>query len=123
MSDTFNDLLGDVFDIRDVIERYEELEENECDDDEKDEFNEIKSFLESVEGNGGDQKWRGSWYPVSFIRDSYFEEYAEELAEDTGAISRDMQWPLNCIDWEQATNELKVDYSSVEIGGTTYWYR
>ena len=60
---------------------------------------------------------------VILIRDSYFKDYAQELAEDIGAISRDLQWPLLYIDWEAAANDLKHDYSSVTFGGVEYWGR
>lgn len=134
----FDDILGDVFDLRDVIARYEELEdtitaaEDEASEtghsaiagaEEREEFAAIKSFLDEVKGYGGDERWRGDWYPVTFIRDSYFEEYAQELADDFGAIDRDAKWPQTCIDWKQAARELQQDYSSVEIDGVTYWYR
>lgn len=59
----------------------------------------------------------------TMIPDEDFEDYAQELAEDTGMISRETQWPLTCIDWEQASRELKMDYSSVEVDGTEYWFR
>jgi antirestriction protein len=38
-------------------------------------------------------------------------DYAEELAEDIGAIDHDAGWPMNCIDWDRATRELSMDYS------------
>lgn len=60
---------------------------------------------------------------ISFIRDDYFVEYAKELADDIGAIDRNATWPLNHINWELAAEDLKWDYSSVEFGGETYWYR
>jgi hypothetical protein len=59
----------------------------------------------------------------TLIRDSYFKEYAQELADDIGAIKADAGWPLNCIDWEQAARELRMDYTSVEFGDVTYWGR
>jgi len=124
---TFN-CTDDVFDIRTVIDRYEALEDldADADDTDADEIAEriaILAFLEDVCGNGGDAQWRGDWYPVTFIRDSYFETYAQELAEDIGAMDRTASWPNTCIDWEQAARELQHDYSSVEIDGVTYWYR
>lgn len=119
----------DVIDVRDVIERFEELENKRDDEDEEIEDWEVtelvtlKELLSDLEGNGGDHDWRGSWYPVTLIRECYFENYARELAEDIGAINRDATWPNNCINWEEAANELLVDYSSVEFGGVTYYYR
>lgn len=121
---TTTEISGDVFDIRDVIKRFEELEDiEERDEEEQEEFVSLESFLEEMAGNGGDEQWRGDWYPVTFIADSYFEEYAQELAEDIGAINRDATWPNNCIDWERAASELQSYYSSVDFNDTTYWYR
>jgi antirestriction protein len=111
----------DVFDIRDVIERYEELTDDE--DRDEAEFQMLGEFLDEVRGCGGDEQWQGDWYPVTFVRESYFVRYAEELAEEIGAIDRNARWPANCIDWEQAARELRFDYSCVSIGGVDYWYR
>lgn len=121
----FDDILGDVFDIREVIARYEELEPEEYgrDADDDSEFAAIHEFLDEVKGYGGDEQWRGDWYPVSFIRESYFEEYAQELAEDIGAVNKNATWPNNHIDWEAAAKDLLQGYSSVEISGVTYYYR
>ena len=125
MSKTIPDEISfsdDVFDTRDVMARPEYIEDSE-DDDEKAEAETLKSFLEDVKGCGGDEQWRGDWYPASLIRDSYFEEYAQEFAEDIGAIDKEWRWPATCIDWEKAARELQMDYPSVEVEGTTYWYR
>jgi hypothetical protein len=127
----------DIIDVRDVIERVEHLEQlnqpgpvdlgeddNEADQDALfEELADLEILLSDLRGNGEDEQWRGKWYPVALIRDSYFEDYARELAEDIGAIRSDVGWPCNCIDWEQAARELKLDYNIVKIGGVTYWYR
>jgi hypothetical protein len=126
----------DLIDIRDVIARVEELRElrgpvstSNPDDDDKSqdelfsELTALESFLEECKGNGGDEQWEGDWYPVTCIRDSYFENYAQELAEDIGSIKSDAQWPYTCIDWEKAARELQMDYTSVEFDGITYWVR
>lgn len=47
------------------------------------------------------------------------EEFAEDMAEQVGAIDRDAKWPMNCIDWEQAAKELMMDY--MEHNG--YYFR
>ena len=65
----------------------------------------------------------GDWYPVTLIRDSYFQDYAQELADEIGAIDNKIGWPNTCIDWEKAARELQWDYSSVEVNGVTYWTR
>lgn len=34
-----------------------------------------------------------------------------------------LAWPLTCIDWVQAAEELQQDYMSYEFDGYTYWVR
>jgi hypothetical protein len=60
---------------------------------------------------------------VVIIEDGEFEEYAQDLAEDIGAIGPGAPWPVRCIDWAQAASELQQDYTSTTIAGTTYWFR
>ena len=83
----------------------------------------LTALLADLRGNGGDEEWRGDWYPVTLIRGSYFQTYAQELAEDCGMIDETAQWPMTCIDWPQAARELQYDYTSCEIDGVAYWYR
>jgi hypothetical protein len=118
----------DLIDIRDVIARVEELEEEKEDQGvlgEEDSMllADLLAFLNEMAGNGGDEKWRGCWYPITAIRESYFEQYAQELAEDIGSIDANARWPYTCIDWEQAARELQYDYTSAEFGGVTYYIR
>jgi antirestriction protein len=68
---------------------------------------------------------RGAWDSDEF-QDSYagewdsLEEFAQHLAEDTGALSDSVTWPYTCIDWERAAFELSFDYS---ILGGGYVFR
>lgn len=114
-----------VLDVRDIIARVEALREysEDAGEADADELRELSALLKDLAGNGGDEQWEGDWYPVTLIRDSYFREYAQELAEDIGAINHDAGWPARCIDWDQAARELRMDYTSCEFGGVTYWYR
>ena len=124
------DLTSDSIDIRDIIERIEELpdliegegceEQSEAD---REELATLTGIMAELAGYGGDEQWRGDWYPLTLIRESYFQDYAQELAEDIGAVNRDATWPNNCIDWEQAARELRMDYSAIIIDGVTYFYR
>lgn len=121
----------DLIDIRNVIERVEELEDqlgpmdeaDGTDQDERLELATLVALLDECKGNGGDEQWRGDWYPITLIRDTYFEDYARELAEDIGAIKDDASWPYTCIDWERAARELQMDYTAIEFDGVTYWVR
>ena len=116
----------DVIDSRDVIARIEHLQNIADDatddapmgDEEKAELTALLALQEQAEGYAAD--WR---YGEGLIRDSYFETYARELADDIGAIKDGASWPYTCIDWEQAARELQMDYTSVEFDGVTYWIR
>ena len=107
----------DLIDSRDVIARIDELEGAE-DEDEQAELTALEALRDEAEGYAAD--WR---YGETLIRDSYFEDYARQLAEDIGALDKCDTWPATCIDWKQAANELKQDYTSVEFDGVTYWAR
>jgi hypothetical protein len=86
-------------------------------DDDAAELQALESFAEELRDYGDFE------HGEALIRDSYFEDYARELAEDIGAIDPRASWPLNCIDWEQAASELKTDYTCAEFDGITYWMR
>lgn len=121
----------DVIDSRDVIARIEHLSQlrqpgpvdlgtydNAQDQDEL--FAELASLERLAEQGESLPDWE---YGVTLIRESYFRTYAEELAEDIGAINREASWPNNCIDWERAARELRMDYTHVDFDGVTYLAR
>lgn len=138
----------DTIDSRDVISRIADLE-SEIDDLQSDlsdfesqdggvitdsdieQVNKIRSSIEELQYEleplqaledeaSGSPDWE---YGETLIRDSYFEDYAQQLAEDIGAINEDAHWPNDCIDWERAADELKMDYMSVDFDGVDYWIR
>ena len=139
----------DIIDSRDVIARINELEgerdsyeiaahdkdgnqldEMVSDTDESkaawieentDEADELKSLLALQEdADGYCSEWKDG---APLIHDDHFQTYAKELAEDIGAIDRNADWPLNHIDWKEAAEDLKQDYSPVNFDGQEYWVR
>jgi hypothetical protein len=60
---------------------------------------------------------------ATLVREGYFVEYAQNLADDIGAIDRNASWPLNHIDWDAAADELRGDYTELTFGGATYLAR
>lgn len=111
----------DIIDSRDVIARIEELESDQDADiiseDETAELAALKALAE--EGENASSDWI---HGATLIRDSYFEEYARELAEDFhGKAIREASWPFDCIDWGAAAEALMQDYTSVEFSGVTYY--
>jgi hypothetical protein len=60
----------------------------------------------------------------AMIPEDCFEDYARELAEDLHwKAVREASWPFTCIDWSEAAEELRQDYSEVEYQGQTYLAR
>ncbi len=78
----------------------------------------LKALAAEAEGYASD--WH---HGEVLIRNSYFKDYAMQLAEDIGALNAEASWPNTCIDWDQAARELQMDYSAVEFYGVTYWIR
>ena len=141
------DLTAEMIDIRDVIERFETLETDlegltgkdvgdfagyigliayarsqEVDPDLIDEFTTIYTLLDELKGCGGDEQWRGDWYPITLVSHDYFVDYAQELVVDCGYIPADLpSWIA--IDWEKTADAVKEDYSLVTVGTNDYWYR
>ncbi len=80
--------------------------------------------LANLEALASECQGYGDWsHGDTLIRESYFTEYAQQLAEDVGAIPDDAKWPCNCIDWEKAAQELQQDYSTVDFDGVPYYVR
>lgn len=120
----------DIIDVRDIIERVEELEseiEDACEAKDVEaieayqpELDTLRAILEDLKGYGGDEQWRGDWYPVTLIRDSYFNDYMDEMLEDCGELPKNLPCYLSItVDYKA----LQMDYTSIEIDGVTYWYR
>lgn len=77
----------------------------------------------SVNPTPEDLEHFGENYEPTLIHENSFEEYARELAEDIDAIPDDAPWPIRCIDWEQAADELRMDYTMVSFNGDDYYIR
>lgn len=113
----------DIIDSRDVIARIAEIEDENglapaLDDPDRNEYDTLVALRDEAASYALD--WE---YGEALIRDSYFTEYAEQLADDIGAIDRNAGWPLCCIDWDAAAEMLKQDYTCVDFDGVDYWIR
>ena len=129
-----------MIDVRDLIEQYEALETELMDSylehatneqsfnqwvattEGNEELKELATILDELKGSGGDEQWRGDWYPITLIADSYFVDYCEELVSDIGDMPREIPSYIE-IDWEATANNIKLDYSEIEIDGDTYYFR
>ena len=88
----------------------------EFDDDEQAELAELEALRDEI----GETTMRDG---ETMILKRDFREYAQELADDIGALRNGLSWPYTCIDWNQAADELAMDYSEVEYWGETYLIR
>lgn len=88
------------------------------DNDEIAELINLLAFREA--GSQYTTEWKSG---AVLILDTHFTKYAQQLAEDIGSIERDSQWPASHIDWDAAADELKQDYSEIEVDGHIYWVR
>lgn len=111
----------DYLDYREAKGGEAEWEEGEAkwaDDNPEDakELAVLEKLVGELRGYGGDHQWEGDWYPASLISESYFTDYARELAHDIyGTELRDAKWPFSHINWEDAADALRQDYSSIDM--------
>lgn len=120
----------DIQDYRDELANGEDHTEEEVQgiEDEIDNLTtqvaELEEELEPLKALAEECEGYGDWsYGATLIHEEYFLEYAEQLAEDIGAVSSNASWPNNHIDWDAAAEELKIDYMEVDFDGQTYLMR
>lgn len=115
---------NDILDMRDILERRDEIPPNRdayLRDPEDSEYLDLVKELE-------DQLWTDmetiahNYDPV-LIRDTYFVTYAQDYAEEIGAIGSDAGWPVSFINWEDAAEALRMDYTEFKIGRYVYYGR
>ena len=58
----------------------------------------------------------------ALIHEDDFEDHAREVAAETCSIAFDT-WPASCIDWEEAAEALRGDYTAYEIDDVTFYAR
>jgi hypothetical protein len=107
---------ADYLDPSKLLKRLEELkemdhEDEEFDPEEFDTLNDLEDALREAENNGS-----------QLIHEHDFEDYCKELLRDTETCLDSMPWYI-VIDWEATGDNMRIDYSSVEIFGDTYLYR
>ena len=85
----------------------------EWEDENQGELEELRTLRDEI------PEWR---HGEALINDDYFVKYAQDLADDLYDMNKH-RWPFDCIDWDRAADALKMDYSSCEYQGETYWYR
>lgn len=118
----------EVIDSRDIIERLEELESEYSDHIDNNGTDEDFSNMEELEGlRTINEEWsdNAEWeYGAFFVRDSYWQDYAEQLVRDIGDLPDELPSYIEIhIDWEGVASEIQQDYSEYDFDGVTYWCR
>lgn len=133
---------SDVIDSRDVVRRTEifreavaamgidpdavnpELNVDGIDELSEDDIATVEEYAKLKELDDAGSNSADDWqFGETLIRDSYFKDYARELADDIGATNSESTWPNNYIDWDAAADALQQDYTSIEFDGVTFWVR
>ena len=57
-----------------------------------------------------------------FIQEKDFEDHAREMAEDCESRKLFDRWPMTCIDWSAAADQLRADYNTIDFEGREYLY-
>lgn len=112
--------MSDVIDTRELAEELRELEflaeesEPGLDEEDTEKLKQLRELADEITDfyNG-----------ETLIAEGYFVQYAKELAQDIGAVNDSHGWPLDCIDWDKAADQLLQDYTTVEYDGDTYYVR
>ena len=86
--------------------------------DEKEELEELKEAIEELEYYSAIEN------EEVLIKENYFTDYCKELSDDLGYISSDIpSFITNNIDWSGVAEELKMDYSEIEINAINFYFR
>jgi len=105
----------------DLKELWEEIEDfrlnqisNKKSDREKD--------LDLLEKNLGCSLYEAWKQNVNLISEADFKDFAMEEAKCLSEVNFN-DWPYNRIDWDQAAEDLKSDFTCIEFDGATYYTR
>lgn len=132
---------NDIIDVRDLVLRAEDLQEelNDYEDSEnqheasnpeninwkelrkeaEEELAELEELLDEIKGYGNNCI-RGVSYPDQLVRSDYWPKFVKLWAADNNVLDEDKSWPYNCIDWDEAAEEL--EYSTASFGDEEYRY-
>jgi len=106
----------DVITVDELRDQLEELqsraEDGDLDDDEQETLVMFRELLAEVDLYNCD----------TLIRDTYFEQYVQELLEDCGVIPSELPHYI-VIDWEATARSIQHDYTAFDFDGVTYWAR
>mgnify|MGYP003349357147 CR=1 FL=1 len=128
---------GQMLDSRDLEERREELESeletlrdavNEAAHEDKEAAEESlaeweREYASELRDLNNAQSEVCEWCDgATLVPERQWVDYVQELLEECGDIPKDVPWYV-AIDWDKTAENVKADYSEIEICGETYIYR
>ena len=136
LNDELNDLESELYDIEN-LEYYDgkqnniddkleeisnkELEIQECEVEYSrcaEELKELEALKKEISNNSDE----GFEYGIQLIHEDDIDDYFHEMLIDCGYIPKDMpSWIV--IDWQATYNNMKQDYSEIELNGNTFYVR
>jgi hypoxanthine phosphoribosyltransferase len=108
--------IDDVIDSRDILDYIEKYED---DKDFEDEVKALQSIVKQYCDNYA-EGLENLKFGVTFIRDSYFEDYMWDFFLEVNQIDE----ALECyIDIKSFARDQQYDYDTVDFDGIEYWYQ
>ena len=136
LNSELNDLESELYDIEneedyedkqnDIDNKLEEIAEKENEIQEcefeynrySEELAELEALKEEIESSSDE----GFEYGIQLIHENYIDDYLDELLEDCGYIPKDLPSWIK-IDWQATYDNMKEDYTEIELNGNTFYVR
>ena len=130
LNDELKDLQSELYDIEkeegykdnkleEIAEKENEIQE--CEFEYKrysEELAELEALKEEIESNSDECFECG----IQLIHNNYIEDYLDGLLEDCGYLPKDLPHWIK-IDWQATYDNMKEDYTEIELNGNTFYIR
>ena len=131
LNDELNDLESELYDIEndeyeqnDIDNKLEEIAEKENEvkecEFEYNSYSEELTELESLREEISDNSTEGFEYGIQLIHEDDIDNYLHELLIDCGYLPKDLPSCIE-IDWQATYDNLKDDYSEIELNGNMFY--
>ena len=123
LNDELNDLQNELYDIDNKLEEIAE-KENEIQECEfecnrySEELAELEALKEEIESNSDE----GFEYGIQLLHENDIDDYLNDMLVDCGYIPKDLPSWIE-IDWQATYDNMKQDYSKIELNGNTFYVR
>ena len=105
--------------LEEIAEKENEIKECEFEYNRySEELAELEALKTEIESNSDE----GFEYGIQLIHESDIDEYLNEMLIDCGYIPKDMPSWIE-IDWGATYDNMKQDYSEIELNGNTFYVR